>query len=538
MQHQPPIRPRTAARRVIAVGTALALAVLTGCVVRPGSPGAVDVTLTVNTVEGATHPISPLIYGTNAPRDLASNRQAIVRLGGNRWTAYNWENNASNAGSDWCFQNDGALSSSNTPAEAVRPAIQQARAAGAATIVTVPIVDYVAADKNGGCDVRNSGANYLQTRFKQNRPTKGSALSLTPNASDGVVYQDEFVNWLRTNANGANIVFSLDNEPDLWSHTHAEVHPNPVTYAEIVQRNIDYAKAIKDVWPTAQVAGPVNYGFYGFEALQGAPDAAGRNFLDFYLSRMRAAETTHGKRLVDYLDLHWYPEASGGGVRVTGADTSAAVVAARVQAPRSLYDPTYRETSWITDTSGYNYGPIRLIPRTRDRIAANYPGTKLAFTEWNYGGGGHVSGAVASADVLGIFGREDVGMATMWELNSDERYTYAAFRAFRNYDGLGSTFGDVSVPATSSDESVATVYASRFGNDTTKPVIVAINKSTSAKTAGLVITCSANLTTAKVYTITGAGGPNVVAQPNISATATNAFRYTMPPLSVSVIVPQ
>ena len=85
---------------------------------------------------------------------------------------------------------------------------------------------------------------------------------------------------------------------------------------------------------------------------------------------------------------------------------------------------------------------------------------------------------------------------------------------------------------------MATVYASRFGSDTAKPVIVAINKSTTAKTAGLLITCSANLTSAKVYTITGAGGPNVVAQPNIAATATNAFRYTMPPLSVSVIVPQ
>jgi len=538
MHHAPSRRSRLLLRRTVAVATVVALAVLTGCVVRPGSPGTVDVTLTINTIEGTTHPISPLIYGTNPARDLASNRQTVVRLGGNRWTAYNWENNASNAGSDWCFQNDGLLSSSSTPGEAVRPMVQQAKAAGAATIVTIPNVDYVAADKNGGCDVRNSGANYLQTRFKQNRAAKGSALSLTPNVTDGAVYQDEFVNWLKTNANGADVIFSLDNEPDLWSSTHAEVHPNPVTYAELIQRNTDYAKAIKDVWPTAQVLGPVNYGFYGFERLQGASDAANRNFLDVYLSRMRAAETTYGKRLVDYLDLHWYPEATGGGVRVTGPETSAAVVAARVQAPRSLYDPTYRESSWITDTSGYNYGPIRLIPRTRDRITANYPGTKMAFTEWNYGGGGHISGAVASADVLGIFGREDVGLATMWELNSDERYTYAAFRAFRNYDGAGATFGDVSVPATSSDDAVATVYASRFGTDTSKPVIVAVNKSTSAKTAGLVITCSANLTTAKVYTITAAGGPNVVAQPNISPTATNAFRYTMPALSVSVIVPQ
>ena len=149
-------RRRSTMRRAVAVGIAIALTVLTGCVVRPGSPGAVDVTLSINTIEGATHPISPLIYGTNPSRDRATNRQTIVRMGGNRWTAYNWENNASNAGSDWCFQNDGLLSSSNTPGEAVRPNIQQARAAGAAVVVTVPIVDYVAADKNGGCDVRGA----------------------------------------------------------------------------------------------------------------------------------------------------------------------------------------------------------------------------------------------------------------------------------------------------------------------------------------------------------------------------------------------
>jgi hypothetical protein len=516
----------------------LGLAAVAGCAVQPGNPGAVDVTFSINTVAGPTHPISPLIYGTNSTRDLTTNRQTMVRMGGNRWTAYNWENNASNAGRDWCFQNDSLLSSSNTPGEAVRPTIEQARTAGTAALVTIPIVDYVAADKNGGCDVRNSGANYLQTRFKQNKPAKGSAFSLTPSATDGFVYENEYVNWLKSNFNDVNLIFSLDNEPDLWASTHAEVHPNPVTYAEMVKRNTDYATAIKNVWPAAKVAGPVSYGFYGFETLQSAPDAANRNFLDYYLGAMKDAGTAAGTRLIDYLDLHWYPEAMGGGVRITGLDTGAAVVAARVQAPRSLYDPTYVESSWLTDPSGYNYGPIRLIPRTRDRIDARYPGTQLAFSEWNYGGGGDISGAVASADVLGIFGREDVGMASMWELNSDERYTYAAFRAFRNYDGQGATFGDVSVPATSSDQATATVYASTFAAAPNKTVIVAINKSTLAKTAGILVTCSAKLTTAKVYTITAGGGPNTVARADITPAATNAFRYSMPAMSVSVIVPQ
>src|SRR5699024_3450689 len=143
------------------------------------------------------------------------------------------------------------------------------------------------------------------------------------------------------------------------------------------------------------------------------------------------ASDAAGKRLVDDLDLHWYPEATGGGVRITGTETTAAVAAARVQAPRSLWDPTYTENSWITND--YLHAPIQLLPRVQARIAAHNPGTGIAMTEWNYGGGQHISGAIASADVLGIFGRQGVRLATLWELHpEDETYTYAAFRAYRN----------------------------------------------------------------------------------------------------------
>ncbi len=545
---------RRRARRPLlaAAGSALVAAALgAGCVVpggpppttttttsaplvTPGDPGVRDVSFSV-AANLDVHAISPLVYGTNGATGLATNKQTLVRMGGNRWTAYNWENNASNAGSDWCFQNDGYLSGSATPGDAVKPTIDQAKAAGATALVTVPIVDYVAADKNGGCDVRNSGANYLQTRFRHNHATKPTALSTTPDPNDTEVYQDEFVNWLKVNEGTAPIAFSLDNEPDLWSATHAEVHPNAVTYAELVQRNVAYASAIKRVWPTARVTGPVNYGFYGFETLQGAPDAASHgNFLDYYLDQLAAAGTSAGKRLVDDLDLHWYPEATGGGVRITGSDTSAAVVAARVQAPRSLWDPTYVETSWISQD--YGYGAINLLNRTKGRIATHYPGTGIAFTEWNYGGGDHISGGVASADVLGIFGREGVSMAAMWPLNGSESYTYAAFRAFRNFDGAGGRFGDTSIRAASSDAAVGSCYASIDSSNPDRVVLVLVNKATTAKRAGVTVAHARSFGHADVYTLTAGGGPALVAGAPQTAVATNAFNYTMPALSVSVLV--
>jgi hypothetical protein len=488
-------------------------------------------------VSGAdAHPISPLIYGISNATDPSASRYGLLRSGGNRMTAYNWETNASNAGSDYRFQNDGYLSGSNTPGAALTAMLTSAASIGATAMLTIPIVDYVAADKNGDGDVRNSGADYLQTRFKQNRAVKGEALSATPDATDAYVNQDEFVSWAKSvsSAGGPPIAFSLDNEPDLWSHTHAPIHPMPVGYDELCTRNITYASMVKQVWPEAEVTGFVSFGWSGFVSLQNAPDSSGKgDFTEYYLDKMKAAETAAGKRVVDYLDLHWYPEAKGNDQRIIQGNTANESVEARVQAPRSLWDTTYHETSWIADALQQ---PIRLIPRMRDKIKFHYPGTKLAITEWNYGAGGHISGGVAAADVLGIFGRESVEMAAYWPLASAEPYASAAFKAFRNYDGNGAAFGDTSIHAGSSDVATATVYASTDAADPDRVVIVAINKANVDKSADIVIDHPAAFTRLQVWTLTAAG-TELTAGEEITGKDGNSFSYTMPPLSVSVLVP-
>ena len=73
----------------------------------PGPAGSVRFTIDS---AAARHPISPYIYGMNQS-DWAGRSRGLRlgRLGGNRWTAYNWETNASNAGSDYRHQNDDYL---------------------------------------------------------------------------------------------------------------------------------------------------------------------------------------------------------------------------------------------------------------------------------------------------------------------------------------------------------------------------------------------------------------------------------------------
>src|SRR5207253_4684326 len=81
----------------------------------------------------------------------------------------------------------------------------------------------------------------------------------------------------------------------------------------------------------------------------------------------------------------------------------------RNKSTRSLWDPNYTDQSWIADK-------VQLIPRLRNWANTYYyPGTPIAITEYNWGAEGHINGATTQADILGIFGREALDLATRWE---------------------------------------------------------------------------------------------------------------------------
>jgi hypothetical protein len=318
----------------------------------------------------------------------------------------------------------------------------------------------------------------------------------------------------------------------LWARTHREIHPQPLTYAELIDKTIAYASAIKDVAPGALVFGPVNYGWNGYTSLQHAPDAnANGDFQDYYLQQMATAEKKIGKRLVDVFDVHWYPEATGNGVRIMGgrSNNTPPVAAARMAAPRSLWDSTYTETSWIAKTS--TQGPIRLIPRLKEKIEKNYPGTKLAITEYDTGGGGDISGGIAHADMLGIFGREEVFAAALWP-GPNISYLVAAMEMYRNFDGKNGSFGDIAVSATTSNIADSSIYASLDSTDANRMIVVAINKTDQALAVQFDLKHVAHFTQAQVYQLTKA---TAAPQPAGKIPVMDSFSYTLPALSVNTL---
>ena len=243
-----------------------------------------------------------------------------------------------------------------------------------------------------------------------------------------------------------------------------------------------------------------------------------------------------GRRVVDVLDLHWYPEARGGGVRITdgnSANPSAEEIEARVQAPRSLWDPTYKEQSWIAnDVLG---APIALIPTLAQKIAAHYPGTKLSFSEYYYGGAKHISGGIAQADVLGIFGREGVFAATFWPMGNDAAsFIFGGFDMFLNYDGQGRSVGDLSLSAQTTDASRTSVYAMAQSSNPSELTIVAINKTSQPLSITAQVTQGGPYISARAYQLTGASAvPQAATTPTVQ---NGRLTTTLPPLSVTTFV--
>ncbi len=210
---------------------------------------------------------------------------------------------------------------------------------------------------------------------------------------------------LGTAANGGVRYYELDNEPSLWNATHRDVHPTGLTYDELWEYTKRYGHAVKAADPGAKTFGPAEWGWCGYLDSSGGCGASADKkahgdlpMLAWYLQQVCSEQAATGVRVVDYLDIHYYPQETN--VSLSG-DESASTQALRLRSVKSLYDPTYVDESWINTQ-------IQLIPRMQGWINQYCPGTKLAITEYQWGDDAGITAALAQAEVLAIFGREGV----------------------------------------------------------------------------------------------------------------------------------
>ena len=90
--------------------------------------------------------ISPYVYGVNAFAAWnTTTKWGMMRWGGDGMTDWNWTNNQGNSASDYCFWqgNEGGGTTLAGTVTGATPSVPSAQTLGAASLVTVSIVDYV-----------------------------------------------------------------------------------------------------------------------------------------------------------------------------------------------------------------------------------------------------------------------------------------------------------------------------------------------------------------------------------------------------------
>jgi hypothetical protein len=362
-------------------------------------------------------------------------------------------------------------------------------------------------------------------------------------------------------AHGGVSIYALDNEPNWWDLNHRDVHPLPFTYDEITENGMKVARAVKRADPTAEVSGPVIDYWYTYfyskkdlaSAKGGWPqipnDSADRKahgnlpLVEYYLKAFKAAQDADPKhtRLLDYLDLHTYFAAGDAGLKPAGNSREQKAV---LDSTRVFWDPTYRDFR-MRDPDNYmqTIAP-QIIRRMKQWVAADYPGTKTAITEYSWGGQEHISGAVAEADILGIFGREGLDLGALWgppDLNSPAMF---AFKIYRNCDDAGSEFGDSSIAATSSDQGKLSIYAAQRTADHAVTIVV-INKTFSDLSSDVVLAHLKTPKTARVFQYSTADLKQIRTLPDAAFTSvskkdkTTALKdQVFPAMSITLYVAQ
>jgi hypothetical protein len=437
-----------------------------------------DISLTTNAIVAGTnapvsitvdaaanrHAISPLVYGVAfaSSNQLSDLNLPLNRSGGNNETRYNWQISAHNLDADYYFQS--YPDSDPTPGSSADAFVANSKASGAQPMITVPMIGWAPKLGSGRAIIWSySVAKYgAQTSVDPYRTDSGngiaspSGIAITnndptdanfpTNSAFEQTYVQHLIGRWGVSTNGGVPFYLMDNEHSLWQSTHQDIHPIGPTMQEIRDKIFDYGSMVKSNDPNALICGPEEWGWPGYlnsgydQQNPGGQDRAangGMDYMPWLLNQMHQYELTNGFRLLDYFTLHCYPQE--GSVGSAAADPATELL--RNQTTRQFWDTNYVDPSWIKDI-------IMLIPRMKNWVTNYYPGTKIGVTEYNWGAEPSINGATAQADILGIFGRENLDLATRWTTPDASTPTYKAIKIYRNYDGNKSTFGDTSIQTT------------------------------------------------------------------------------------------
>jgi uncharacterized protein (TIGR03437 family) len=507
--------------------------------------------------------ISPYIYGINEWSDaglMGLMRIPVIRWGGDDATSFNWQNSVKNNTGDnpWCYEN-----------YSVSPGFDAFHSAnltaGTVSLGTIPLMDW-SPQAAGECSfsVKKYGA---QKATAPDDPDCGNGVLLNGDPvvndpSDAYIpvtqsFAQQWVQQIMTGYGPANAggvrLWSMDNEPEWWYSNHIDIYPQAATYDDMLARNIKWAQAVKAVDSTALITGPVPGGwsgmFFSREDMDSGWDTSPYQYWDnptdqnahggvpwipYYLQQMSQFEQANGFRLLDYVDVHAYIQPD----TLSSTAGDAAMETLRMTSTRALWDPNYIVPNSQAGDNEYdangNLVAAQLVPRMQQWVSQYYPGTDTAITEYSWGALESVTGAIAQADILGIFGAYGLTLGTLWGAPAPTDPGAFAFKIFLNYDGNGSRFGGTSVSGTSSDPDTLSIYAAQRV-DSALTVLV-LNKTAGAIGDSISLANFTPAGTAQVWQYSQANLTAIVRQTADINVGGNSLTATFPAYSMTLLV--
>jgi hypothetical protein len=558
----------------------LSLLALAALLAAPAAAHAQNAPVTVSVDAAANrHAIDPRVYGVHfaSTAALLDLNATINRYGGNSSGRYNWLGNIDNRGGDYFFYS--FPYSPRTSGAFMDEFIQRTKNGAAEPFLTMPMVGSVSkADGNNtlwsfsvaecgpqsAADGDAGNGCIAGGKVEDQDPCPDGSRKMTPldyppmcdpvNAASIPAdhsFQQPWVQQIRNTfglaSAGGLKYWGLDNEPTIWHNAYWDVHPSGATTDEMRDKMFAYGAMIKGVDPGVQVLGPEEWGWDGYfysgrdqqlisggdcfgancpDRLSHAAADGNRDYIPYLLDRLKNYQDTHaGQRILDMLTLHFYPTGREYNFD-NGNDVTQATQLLRNRSTRALWDPSYVDEYWIATQ-------VKLIPRMKDWVNTYYPGTKIGLTEYNWGAENHINGATAQADLLGIFGRENLDMAIRWEVPPGGSHVYNAFKMYRNYDGAKSSFGDTSVLASAPNpDELAAFAAQRSASDAL--TVMVINKVLTGNTPTTVNLASFNASgSAEVWRLTST---NVITHLANVPVVGNSFSASLPPQSITLFV--
>jgi len=258
--------------------------------------------------------------------------------------------------------------------------------------------------------------------------------------------------------------WNMDNEPEIWNGTHNDVVTSPMAVDTFLQKYFNVAKAVKAKYPNIKLCGPVSpneWQWYNWNNSKITDPTDGKQYpwMQYFIKRVAAEEQASGVRLLDVLDVHFYPG--------TQNDPTTALQLHRVWFD-SLYSfqntvngklVSYANGVKVVGPNGWNnnvtqeYFFERCNQWLNQYMGANH-GVKFSLSEYgsvaNNGANPNVV-ACWYASHLGTFANKGIEFFTPWDWYTGQ---WEVLHLFSNY------FGKTVATTTSTNDSIVSGYSS------------------------------------------------------------------------------